>query len=71
MMLGYSDGSVRAMSFVTLIASNVAIIFSNRSGVKIFLKYYATPNNTVKWVVGERLLLVLVLNSPFLGSCSV
>ncbi|HBZ35441.1 MAG TPA: ATPase [Rikenellaceae bacterium] len=67
MMLGYSDGSVRAMSFVTLIASNIAIIFSNRSWSENIFKIIRTPNNTVKWVVGGAVFfLVLVLNIPFL-----
>jgi len=67
MMLGYSDGSVRAMSFVTLIASNIAIIFSNRSWSENIFKILRTPNNTVKWVVGGAVFfLVLVLNIPFL-----
>lgn len=67
MMLGYSDGAVRAMSFVTLIASNIAIIFSNRSWSENIFKILRTPNKTVKWVVGGAVFfLVLVLNIPFL-----
>ncbi|MPN25654.1 hypothetical protein SDC9_173066 [bioreactor metagenome] len=65
--LGYNDGAVRAMSFVTLIASNIAIILSNRSWSESIFKILATPNKTVKWVVGGAgFFLTLILNMPFL-----
>ncbi len=65
--LGYNDGAVRAMSFVTLIASNIAIILSNRSWSENIFRILATPNKTVKWVVGgAAFFLILILNIPFL-----
>ena len=65
--LGYSDGAVRAMSFVTLIVSNIAIILSNRSWSESIIKILTTPNKTVKWVVGGAVFfLILILNIPFL-----
>jgi len=64
---GYSETAVRAMSFVTLITSNVAIILSNRSWTESIFRIIMTPNKTVKWVVGGALFfLILILNIPFL-----
>jgi P-type Ca2+ transporter type 2C len=64
---GYSEGSVRAMSFLTLIVANIAIIFSNRSWTRNIFQIIATPNKTVKYIVGGAILfLVLILNVPFL-----
>jgi Ca2+-transporting ATPase len=64
---GYPEKLVRSMTFVTLIASNIAIIISNRSWTSNFFKILATPNKTVKWVVGGALLfMIMILNIPFL-----
>jgi Ca2+-transporting ATPase len=64
---GHSEKAIRALTFVTLIASNIAIIISNRSWCDNFFKIIITPNKTVKWVVGgAALFLVLILNIPFL-----
>jgi P-type Ca2+ transporter type 2C len=65
--LGYSEKSVRAMSFLALIVSNVAIILSNRSWTENIFRILVTPNKTVKYIVGGAILfLVLTLNIPFL-----
>jgi len=65
--MGYSANAVRAMSFVTLIASNIAVILSNRSWSNNIFKIISTPNSTVKWVVGGAIFfLILILNVPFL-----
>jgi Ca2+-transporting ATPase len=64
---GHSEKAVRALTFVTLIASNIAIIISNRSWTSNFFKIIITPNKTVKWVVGGAIFfLILILNVPFL-----
>jgi Ca2+-transporting ATPase len=64
---GYSEKAVRALTFVTLIASNIAIIISNRSWSSNFFKIILTPNKAVKWVVGGAVFfLILILNIPFL-----
>lgn len=64
---GYSEKAVRALTFVTLIASNIAIIISNRSWTSNFFRIILTPNKTVKWVVGGAIFfLILILNIPFL-----
>lgn len=65
--LGYSEKSVRAMSFLTLIVANVAIILSNRSWTTNIFQILLTPNKTVKWIVGSAVaFLILILNIPFL-----
>jgi P-type Ca2+ transporter type 2C len=64
---GYSEKALRTLTFVTLIASNIAIIISNRSWTANFFRIILTPNKSVKWVVGgATLFLILVLNIPFL-----
>jgi Ca2+-transporting ATPase len=65
--LGYSEKSVRALTFVALIASNIAVILSNRSWSSNIFQILVTPNKAVKWVVGGAILfLILILNIPFL-----
>jgi len=64
---GYSEKAVRTLTFVTLIASNIAVILSNRSWTSNIFKILLTPNKTVKWVVGGAVFfLTLILNVPFL-----
>jgi Ca2+-transporting ATPase len=64
---GYSEREVRALAFTTLIASNIAVILSNRSWTRNIFQIILTPNHTVKWVVGgAAFFLVLILNIPFL-----
>ncbi len=64
---GHTEKAVRALTFVTLIASNIAIIISNRSWTSNFFQIILLPNKTVKWVVGGAIFfLILILNVPFL-----
>jgi Ca2+-transporting ATPase len=64
---GYSEKAVRTFTFVALIASNIAIIISNRSWSANIFKIILTPNKTVKWVVGGAIFfMILILNIPFL-----
>jgi len=64
---GYSEREVRALAFTTLIASNIAVILSNRSWTRNIFQILATRNSTVKWVAGgAAFFLVLTLNVPFL-----
>ena len=64
---GYTPEKVRALAFTTLIASNIAVILSNRSWTRNIFQILATRNGTVKWVVGGAVFfLVLTLNVPFL-----
>ena len=65
--LGYSEKSVRTLTFVTLIVSNIAVILSNRSWSTNFFKILMTPNKAVKWIIGGSIIfLILILNIPFL-----
>ncbi len=64
---GYSEREVRALAFTTLIASNIAVILSNRSWTRNIFQILATRNSTVKWVAGgAAFFLALILNIPFL-----
>jgi len=64
---GYSEREVRALAFTTLIASNIAVILSNRSWTRNIFQILVTPNSTVKWVTGgAAFFLALILNVPFL-----
>ncbi len=65
--LGYATNEVRTFAFITLISANIAVILSNRSWTRNIFQILASPNPTVKWVVGGALVfLALVLNVPFL-----
>ena len=65
--MGYSEKAIRTLTFVSLIVSNIAVIMSNRSWTNNIFKIIATPNKSVKWVVGGAIIfLILILNIPFL-----
>ncbi len=65
--MDYSEKEVRALAFTTLIASNIAVILSNRSWTRNIFQIISTTNKTVKYVVGgATFFLILVLNVPFL-----
>ncbi|MEI6124853.1 MAG: cation-translocating P-type ATPase [Bacteroidota bacterium] len=65
--MGTTEKSVRTMTFVTLIVSNIAVILSNRSWTNNIFKIIISPNKAVKWVVGGAVVfLILILNIPFL-----
>jgi Ca2+-transporting ATPase len=65
--IGYSENSVRTLTFVTLIVSNIAVILSNRSWSTSIFKIFLTPNKAVKWIVGGAIIfMILILNIPFL-----
>jgi Ca2+-transporting ATPase len=65
--MGYSEKSVRTLTFVTLIVSNIAVILSNRSWTYGIFKILASPNKAVTWIVsGAIIFLIMILNIPFL-----
>jgi Ca2+-transporting ATPase len=65
--MGYPEKAIRTLTFVTLIASNIAVILSNRSWTANIFTILITPNKAVKWIVGGAIIfLVLILNVPFL-----
>jgi len=62
-----TEKAIRTLTFVTLLTSNIAFILSNRSWSSNILEILATPNKTVKWVVGGAILsMLLILKIPFL-----
>jgi Ca2+-transporting ATPase len=64
--MGYDAKEVRAMTFTTLIISNIAIILTNRSWTDNIFKIMATPNKALFWVAGGAIfVLAIVLNIPF------
>ncbi len=65
--LGHSEIQVRAFTFISLIAANIAVILSNRSWSSNIFQILVTPNKSVKWVVGGAILfLMVILNIPSL-----
>jgi len=65
--MGYNENEVRTMSFITLIISNLMIIQTNRSWKSNIFTIIATPNKSVKWIVGGTLIfLAAVIFVPFL-----
>jgi P-type Ca2+ transporter type 2C len=65
--MGYTEKEVRTLTFVTLIVSNIAVIISNRSWTTGFFEILVSPNKAVTWIVGGAvLILILILNIPFL-----
>jgi Ca2+-transporting ATPase len=67
LFLGFSAKETRALTFTTLIASNVAVILSNRSWTRNIFRIIVSKNPSVKWVAGGAFFfLILVLNVPFL-----
>ncbi len=63
---GYEAKEVRAMAFITLIVSNIAVILTNRSWTDNIFKIIITPNRAVLWVAGGAIFfLALILNIPF------
>lgn len=67
--LSYRDGAAeaRAIAFTTLIVSNLALIFTNRSYTRFIPSTLRTPNSALWWLTGgATLFLGLVLYLPFL-----
>lgn len=65
--LNYSAEAVRTMCFITLIVSNIFTIQTNRSWENNFFQILASPNKSVKWIVGlAAFFLGSILFIPFL-----
>ncbi len=63
-----SEGAARAFAFATLVCTNIALIFSNRSQAGGLLSGLWMPNRTLWMVVGAALLLMaLSLYVPWLA----
>jgi len=59
--MGYSEKSIRTLTFVTLICSNIAVILSNRSWTSDIFKILATPNKAVFWIAGGAFVFLIVI----------
>jgi Ca2+-transporting ATPase len=65
--LGEPPDEARAVSFATLIISNICLILTNRSWSQGIVSSFRTRNKTVPWIIGSALtFLGLVLFTPFL-----
>jgi Ca2+-transporting ATPase len=63
---GHPEGQIRAMSFMTLIAANIAVIMSNRSWTRSIFEVLTISNKAVTWVVGGAVFfMILIMNIPF------
>ena len=63
---GHSEGQVRAMSFITLIVANIAVIMSNRSWTRSIFEVITVRNKAAGWVIGGAVLfMILIMNIPF------
>ncbi len=61
------EGEIRALTFTTLVASNLGLILTNRSWEHTIWHTRRQPNPALWWVVGGALLmLVFVLYVPFM-----
>jgi Ca2+-transporting ATPase len=64
--MGYTAEEVRAMTFTTIIISNISVILTNRSWSNNIFRIIATSNKAVLWVTGGAIFfLILILNVPF------
>ncbi|MFZ1683640.1 MAG: cation-translocating P-type ATPase [Candidatus Zixiibacteriota bacterium] len=67
--LGRVEDEVRALTVVTLIFSNLALILTNRSWTRTIWGMLKSPNAAVLWVLGGTITFVfLILYVPFLRS---
>ena len=63
---GHPEGEIRAMSFITLIVANIAVIMSNRSWTRSIFELLTIRNKAAGWVVGGAIIfMVLIMNIPF------
>ena len=65
--LGHTDDETRGLTFVSLVAANLALILTNRSWHKNVFSMLAVPNTALWWVVGgAATCLTVVLSMPML-----
>jgi Ca2+-transporting ATPase len=65
--LGESMVEIRTLCFITLIASNLMLIMTNRSWSKSILESFRGKNNALTWVVVSAVVfLMTVIYTPFL-----
>jgi Ca2+-transporting ATPase len=67
LLLKRPEDEVRALTFSTLILSNIGLILTNRSKTRTIAETFRKKNNAVKWVIGGALsFLTLILYAPIL-----
>jgi Ca2+-transporting ATPase len=65
--LGRGEDETRALTVVTLILSNLALILTNRSWTRTIWGMLKSPNSALLWVIGGAISFVLlILYVPFL-----
>ncbi len=65
-MAAHGVPAARALSFMTLVLSNLALIFTNRSATRFIPSTLRVPNPALWWISGGTIaMLLLVLFSPF------
>src|SRR5262249_23588236 len=65
--MGLDALDVRTLTFTTLITTNLALIFTNRSLTRTFGAAWFAPNPAVWWLIGTALLLLgIILTVPHL-----
>jgi len=65
--MGHSEADCRALTFVTLVVSNLCLILTNRSWSRTILTMFKEPNAALWWVVGGAVVFIgMVLCVPFL-----
>jgi Ca2+-transporting ATPase len=65
--LGRSENEARSLTFTTLVAANLGLIFTNRSWSRTLIDTLRAPNAASWWsAVGAVAFLALVLYVPFL-----
>jgi len=64
---GHAEADCRALTFVTLVASNLCLILTNRSWSRTILTMFKEPNAALWWVAGGAVVFIsMVLFVPFL-----
>ncbi|MBP8304466.1 MAG: cation-translocating P-type ATPase [Phycisphaerae bacterium] len=64
---GHAEADCRALTFVTLVVSNLCLILTNRSWSRTILTMFKEPNAALWWVAGGAVVFIsMVLFVPFL-----
>jgi P-type Ca2+ transporter type 2C len=64
---GYGEAEARMMGFITLVISNLGLIFTNRSWSKSIFATLKVPNSALWWVTGgAALFLTIIVTIPYL-----
>ena len=64
--LGEPESNIRALTFTTLVLSNLALILANRSWSRLIISTLRSPNPALWWVIGGALgVLGLAIYLPF------